>query len=73
MGLDVLIASRGEHSLTTEINQGLHLDLDNPGAAVRDILAIAAQADEFVSAEKPGKPMFRVREIPIYSVRSVAP
>jgi biotin carboxylase len=44
MGLDVLIGSRGEHSLTTEINQGLHLDLDNPGAAVRDILAIAAQA-----------------------------
>jgi biotin carboxylase len=42
MGLEVLIGSRGEHSLTAEINQGLHLDLDNPVRAVQDILAIAA-------------------------------
>lgn len=41
MGLEVLIGSRGEHSLTSEINHGLHLDLDNPAAAVRTILDIA--------------------------------
>ncbi len=43
MGLDVLIGSRGQHSLTTEVNQGLHLDLDNPAAAAQDILAVAAR------------------------------
>ena len=39
--------------------------------AIHLALAIAAQVDEFVSAEKPGKPMFRVREIPMRSVRDV--
>jgi len=38
MGLGVLIASRGEHSLTTEVNQGLHVDLDNHDAALAVIL-----------------------------------
>jgi biotin carboxylase len=38
MGLEVLIASRGEHSLTTEVNQGLHIDLDNHDAALCRIL-----------------------------------
>ena len=38
MGLDVLIASRGEHSLTTEVNQGLHVDLDDHDAALVTIL-----------------------------------
>jgi biotin carboxylase len=42
MGLDVLLGSRGEHSLTTEVSQGLHLDLDNPAAALRKILATAS-------------------------------
>ena len=41
MGLRVLIASRGQHSLTTEVNQGLHVDLDNHDAALRTILAEA--------------------------------
>jgi len=41
MGLEVLLASRGEHSLTAEIHQGLHLDLDNPEYAVRQILDAA--------------------------------
>jgi biotin carboxylase len=44
MGLDVLIGSRGEHSLTSEISQGLHLDLDNTAAALQEILAVAARA-----------------------------
>lgn len=41
MGLQVLIASRGEHSLTTEVNQGLNIDLDNPDSALSAILAEA--------------------------------
>jgi predicted HTH domain antitoxin len=31
--------------------------------AIHIAVAVAAGADEFVSAEKPGKPMFRVKEI----------
>ena len=38
MGLEVLIGSRGEHSLTTEVNQGLHIDLDDHDAALDAIL-----------------------------------
>ena len=38
MGLQVLIASRGEHSLTTEVNQGLNIDLDDPESALELIL-----------------------------------
>ncbi len=38
MGLEVLIASRGAHSLTTEVNQGLHVDLEDQDAALAAIL-----------------------------------
>ncbi len=38
MGIETLIASRGEHSLITEISRGLHIDPDDPGAALQDIL-----------------------------------
>ena len=38
MGLEVLIGSRGEHSLATEVNQGLHLDLEDHDSALADIL-----------------------------------
>jgi len=41
MGLKVLIASRGEHSLTTEVNQGLNIDLGDPDSALSAILAEA--------------------------------
>jgi biotin carboxylase len=41
MGLDVLLASRGEHSLITEIHQGLHIDLDDLDGALTSILAVA--------------------------------
>jgi biotin carboxylase len=44
MGLEVLLGSRGEHSLTSEVSQGLHLNLDDPAAAVQAILATAARA-----------------------------
>ncbi len=42
MGLQVLLGSRGEHSLTAEVHQGLHLDLHDTGAAVAQILEVAA-------------------------------
>lgn len=42
--IPVLVASRGEHSLVPEIAEGLHVDLDSPGAV--DVLLHAA-------AEKP--------------------
>ncbi len=38
----MLIASRGQHSLTTEVNQGLHVDLDDHDAALMTILAEAS-------------------------------
>lgn len=43
MGLDVLIASRGEHSLVSAVHAGLHVDLDKPQAALADILRTARQ------------------------------
>jgi biotin carboxylase len=38
MGLDVLIASRGEHSLITEVYEGLHIDLDDQDSAFESIM-----------------------------------
>lgn len=38
MGVDTLIASRGEHSLITEVSRGLHIDPDNSQTALQDIL-----------------------------------
>ena len=38
MGLQVLIGSRGEHSLTTEVNQGLHIDLGDHDSALAAII-----------------------------------
>jgi biotin carboxylase len=43
MGLDILLGSRGQHSLTAEVHQGLHLDLEHTGTAVRQILEVAAR------------------------------
>lgn len=43
MGLEVLIASRGEHSLITEVHAGLHIDLDDQDAALQTILDEAAK------------------------------
>lgn len=47
MGLEVLIASRGEHSLISEVHDGLHIDLDNPQTALASILR-EADKDPFV-------------------------
>lgn len=38
MGLDVLIASRGEHSLITEVYEGLHIDLEDQDSAFESIM-----------------------------------
>ncbi|MDA3870408.1 MAG: ATP-grasp domain-containing protein [Gammaproteobacteria bacterium] len=41
MGLEVLIASSGRHSLITEVHAGLHIDLHEPQTALQTILAEA--------------------------------
>ncbi len=41
MGLDVLVASSGEYSLVSEVQQGLHVDLDDPTGALAQILEAA--------------------------------
>lgn len=43
LGLEVLVASRGAHSLVSEVHAGLHVDLDDPGAALEHILDAARQ------------------------------
>ena len=42
MGLDVLIASQGQHSLISEVHAGLHVDLDDKASASQTILLQAA-------------------------------
>lgn len=42
-------------------------------AAIHIAIAINAQVDEFVSGEKPDKPMFRVTESPMRSLRGTTP
>ncbi len=43
MGLAIQIASRGEHSLISEVHAGLHVDLDDPDSALAKILRQAAK------------------------------
>jgi biotin carboxylase len=43
MGLEVLIASRGEHSLITEVHAGIHVNLDDIPSAVNLILKEASR------------------------------
>jgi len=38
MGLEVLVASRGEYSLISELHNGLHIDLDDFASALANIL-----------------------------------
>ncbi len=38
MGLEILIASRGEHSLVSDVHNGLHIEPDDPGQACATIL-----------------------------------
>jgi hypothetical protein len=46
MGLEVLIASRGEHSLITEVHAGIHVNLDDIPASV-DLIAKEARRHPF--------------------------
>lgn len=41
--------------------------------AIHIAIAVAAQADVFISGEKPGKPMFRVQEVNAESLWKVLP
>ena len=43
MGLEVLIASRGKHSLISDVNNGLHIELDDPDQACRTIVQESRQ------------------------------
>ena len=43
MGLEVLIASAGQHSLITEVHAGIHVDLDDIPASLNTILTEAAK------------------------------
>ncbi len=43
LGLDCLLASRGEHSLISEVHNGLHIDLDDHASALQLILQAAEQ------------------------------
>ncbi len=38
LGLDVTIASQGQHSLVSEVANGLHIDFDNTDSALNEIL-----------------------------------
>lgn len=38
LGLDVIVASRGEYSLISEVYEGLHIDLDDHASALKSIL-----------------------------------
>lgn len=44
MGLEPLVASRGEHSLISEVHGGLHVDLQDPEAALSTLLGEAREA-----------------------------
>jgi biotin carboxylase len=44
MGLEVLVASRGEYSLVSEVHDGIHIDLDDHDAALELILGEAGKA-----------------------------
>ncbi len=43
MGLETLVASRGEYSLIAELHDGLHIDLDDPDGALARILEAARE------------------------------
>lgn len=43
LGVSIIIASRGEHSLVNEISDGLHIDLDSPDSAIKTIVENAEQ------------------------------
>lgn len=72
------IFERAEHChWQLDVLQQAHGLAQRYGIAAMDSIhvatALAAGADEFISGEKPTRPMFRVREMPMISLRGKAP
>jgi predicted nucleic acid-binding protein len=64
----------GEEPLSPELGEKAGELARQHGVAAVDALHLAAAirqgADEFITAEKPGKPMFRVRDIAVKSLHT---
>jgi predicted nucleic acid-binding protein len=64
----------GEEPLSRELGEKARELASQHGLAAMDALHLAAAirqgADEFITAEKPGKPMFRVRGIIVKSIHT---
>ena len=72
------IFARAEHCpWRLDVLQQAHGLAQRYGIAAMDSIhvatALAAGADEFISGEKPTRPMFRVREMPMISLRGKVP
>ena len=67
-------AVKGEEQLTRELGVKAGELARQYGLAAVDALHLAAAirqgANEFITAEKPGKPMFRVRDIAVKSIHT---
>ena len=67
-------AAKGEEPLSRELGEKAAELAHQHGLAAVDALHLAAAirqgADEFITAEKPGKPMFRVRDISVKSLHT---
>jgi predicted nucleic acid-binding protein len=67
-------AVKGEEPLSRELGEKAGELARQYGLAAVDALHLAAAirqgADEFITAEKPGKPMFRVRGIAVKSIHT---
>ena len=67
-------AAKGEEPLSRELGEVAEELARRHGIAAVDALHLAAAirqgADEFITAEKPGKPMFRVRGIAVKSIHT---
>lgn len=69
-------AAQGEEPLSLELGEKAEELARQHGLAAVDALHLAAAirqgAEEFITAEKPGKPMFRVRGIMVKSIHTQA-
>jgi predicted nucleic acid-binding protein len=67
-------AAKGEEPLSRELGEKAEELAAKHGIAAVDALHLAAAirqgAEEFITAEKPGKPMFRVRDITVKSIHA---
>ncbi len=67
-------AAKGEEPLSLELGEKAEELARQHGLAAMDALHLAAAirqgADEFITAERPGKPMFRVRGILVKSIHT---